>query len=89
MLVLLGAVTSNLSQCSILNYQGIDGPVPVLVQDTDYMVEKNYYLKQYLGPFGAYLMPLWTIEGSKGIPIYQLFERGGQLIISSIWSTNY
>ena len=31
---------------------------PALVQDIDYMVEKTYHdIAQYLGPFGAYLMP--------------------------------
>ena len=31
---------------------------PALRQNTGYMVEKTYYVKaQYLGTFGAYLMP--------------------------------
>ena len=31
---------------------------PALRQDTGYMVEKTYYdIAQYLGAFGAYLMP--------------------------------
>ena len=39
--------------------QGIDGSArkPALVQDTNYMVEKTYQIAQYLGAFGAYLMP--------------------------------
>ena len=49
-----------------LDFQGLDkqGMVdgsaskPALRQDTGYMVEKNYYdIAQYLGAFGAYLMP--------------------------------
>ena len=38
----------------------VDGSAsePVLRQDTGYMVEKIYYdIAQYLGAFGAYLMP--------------------------------
>ena len=30
---------------------------PALVQDTDYMVEKNYQLAPYVATLGAYLMP--------------------------------
>ena len=39
--------------------KGIDGSAhkPVLVQDTEYMVEKTYNIAQYLGAFGAYSMP--------------------------------
>ena len=32
---------------------------------TDYMVEKTYHLAQYLGPFGAYVMPQGPKQGSK------------------------
>ena len=38
----------------------VDGSAskPALRQDTGYMVEKSYYdIAQYLGAFGAYLMP--------------------------------
>ena len=38
----------------------VDGSAskPALRQDTGYMVEKTYYeITQYLGGFGAYLMP--------------------------------
>ena len=42
-------------------WQGmVDGSAskPSLRQDTGYMVEKTYYdIAQYLGAFGAYLMP--------------------------------
>ena len=40
--------------------QGIDGSArkPALRQDTGYMAEKTYHdIAQYLGAFGAYLMP--------------------------------
>ena len=30
---------------------------PLLIKDTDYMVEKNYNLAPYLDPFMAYVMP--------------------------------
>ena len=30
---------------------------PALVENTNYMVEKTYHLAQYLGAFGACLMP--------------------------------
>ena len=51
------------------------------------MVEKTYHLVLYLGPFGAYLMPLVTHIG---------FKRGSKMIVemwrstqlSSIWSKN-
>ena len=38
----------------------VDGSAskPALRQDTSYMVEETYYdIAQYLGAFGAYLMP--------------------------------
>ena len=41
---------------------------PALVQDTNYMVEKNH-IAPYLGAFVAYLMPQWN--GSKGVYIYK------------------
>ena len=44
---------------------------PALVQDTNYMVEKTYHKAPYLGAFGAYLMPQWPINGSKGVFIYK------------------
>ena len=39
--------------------QGIDGSArkPTLLQDTDYMVEKNYHIAPYLGAFEAYSLP--------------------------------
>ena len=41
------------------NVQGIDSSArrPVLVPDTNYMVEKTYHIAPYLGAYGAYLMP--------------------------------
>ena len=44
---------------------------PVLVQDTNYMVEKTYYIAPYLGTFMSYLMPQCPIYGSKGIFKYK------------------
>ena len=44
---------------------------PKLTQNTDYMVEKTDHLAQYWCSFGAYLMPQWPIQSSKGVSIYQ------------------
>ena len=38
---------------------------PVLVQDTECMVEKTYQKAQYLGALGAHLIPHLPIYGSK------------------------
>ena len=37
----------------------IDGSAhkPVLMQDTEYLVEKTYHIAPFLGTFGAYLKP--------------------------------
>ena len=44
---------------------------PVLVQDSEYIVEKTYHIATYWGAFKAYLMPQWSLYGSKGVSIYQ------------------
>ena len=35
------------------------------------MVKTTYHIAPYLGAFGAYLMPLLPINGSKGVSIYK------------------
>ena len=50
---------------------------PVLVQDTDYMVEKADQLAPYVG----YLMPCMVS--------IRYLECGGQLTLSSIWSKSH
>ena len=63
---------------------------PVLIQDTEYMVEKTYHIAQYEGAFGAYLMYQWPIYDSKSFHIpKRLLEHGGQLTLSSIWSKSH
>ena len=49
--------------------QRIDGSSrkPLLIQDTEYVVEKTYNLAQYLGTFGASV----TLTGLKSVLIYQ------------------
>ena len=48
---------------NLIYWHGIDGSArkPALLQDTDYIVEKTWYVVLYLGAFWAYLMPLCTI----------------------------
>ena len=53
----------------------VDGSAskPALRQDTGYMVEKTYYdIAQYLGAFGAYLMPSFW---SKTTPTDYIVEK--------------
>ena len=65
-----------IQKCQWRSYikQGIvDGSAskPALVQDTNYMVEKTDHIAPDLGAFGAYLMPQWPINGSKGVSMYK------------------
>ena len=60
------------------NYQHIsqgivDGSAskPVLIQDTNYMVEKTYHIAPYLVAFGAYLMLQRPINDSIGVSIHK------------------
>ena len=48
---------------NLLIYNFIKGIVngsaskPALIQDNNYIIEKTYYIAQYLSAFGVYLMP--------------------------------
>ena len=74
-------------------YQGIDGSArkPALVHDTGYMVEKTYHNSTIFGCFCGLFNTSVTHKWFKRCFHIQKrsLERGGQLMLSSIWSISH